>query len=387
MKQVTPMSKIVIVIPTYNERENTEKMIDALAEISSKIGSHRLEVLYVDGNSPDGTSDVIREKQKSYPWLHLIVEVKKEGLGRAYAKGMTYAMKYLHADYIMEFDADFQHRPLDIPAVVAAIDEGYDYVIGSRYIRGGSIPKGWGFKRKFLSVVGNLVARTLLVLPRVHDVTTGFKLARVQGFMDKFDFDTLLSNRFAYKVHLLYYMIQSGAKVKEVPIVFEPRVSGESKIIKNEMQETLRVIFLLQYHNDRLRRFFKFGVVGFVGYLVNAFFLFMFAKLRLPEALIWAGATEMAVVNNFTLNNLWSFNHRRIRGKRSLLRKFFHFNLTSLGAIAIQTAAGTLAVYMFGADCRQIALPIIILFLVMPYNYFMYTRLIWKKRGEMVVVG
>lgn len=246
------MPKIVIVIPTYNERESAARMIDAIANVISPIRGHEMQLLYVDGNSPDGTQDVVKEKQKSYPWLHLIVEEKKEGLGMAYAKGMKYAMDALHADYLMEFDGDFQHRPTDIPRLVAEIANGYDYIIGSRYIPGGAIPKNWGLRRKFLSVVGNLVARLMLLIPHIHDVTGGFKLARVRGFMDEFDFSKLLSRNFAYKIHLLYYMILKGAKVKEVPIVFDDRITGESKIIKNEIGETLKVIFMLEMQRLKL---------------------------------------------------------------------------------------------------------------------------------------
>jgi dolichol-phosphate mannosyltransferase len=241
------MARIVIIIPTYNERANTARMIDALAGVVASIPRHELCVLYVDGQSPDGTAELVREKQQRFPWLHLLVEEKKEGLGMAYAKGMRYAMEELGADYLMEFDGDFQHRPADIPRLIAEIDNGYDYIIGSRYVPGGSVPANWGFKRKLLSRGGSLLARTILVLPRIHDVTGGFKLARVKGFMDAFDFGTLLSKSFAYKVHLLFYMAKRGARVKEVPIVFEARTAGDSKIARNEMQETLRVIALLQF--------------------------------------------------------------------------------------------------------------------------------------------
>jgi dolichol-phosphate mannosyltransferase len=195
--------KVVIVIPTYNERGNTERMIKALSKVFPQITAFKMHVLYVDANSPDGTAEIIRTYQAKYPWLHLLVEEKKEGMGKAYAKGMTYAMKVLKADYLVEFDGDFQHRPTDIPRLMEKISQGYDYVIGSRYIHGGSIPAEWGFDRKFLSVVGNLVARVMLLLPSIHDVTGGFRVSKVKGFMDNFDFDTLLSRRFAYKVHLL----------------------------------------------------------------------------------------------------------------------------------------------------------------------------------------
>src|SRR3990167_2157291 len=218
------MAKVVIIIPSYNERENTVRMIDTLAEIIPKIDSHTVEVLYVDDSSPDGTADVIKDKIQHYPWLHLLGGGKKQGLGMAYARGMQYAMKNLQADYLMEFDSDFQHPPQDIPRLVAQIDRGYDYIIGSRYIPGGSIPRQWGFKRKFLSVVGNLVARVGLLQPKLHDLTTGFKITKVKRVLERIDLDNLYSNSFAYKIHILAAaVITHNAKVVEVPITFEAR--------------------------------------------------------------------------------------------------------------------------------------------------------------------
>src|SRR5688572_16243630 len=146
------MAKVVVIIPTYNEKDNTQNMIDTLARIFAEIKNHQMNLLYVDGNSPDGTAEVVKKNQQRYKWLHLLVETKKEGLGMAYAKGMQHAMNKLDADYLMEFDGDFQHKPADIPRLVEQIDNGYDFIVGSRYIKGGSIPKEWGFKRQFLSV-------------------------------------------------------------------------------------------------------------------------------------------------------------------------------------------------------------------------------------------
>ncbi len=372
--------KVVIIIPTYNERKNTGKMIDTLAGIFAGIKNHDMQLLYVDGNSPDGTADVVKEKQKKYSWLHLLVETKKEGLGRAYAKAMTYAIKELQADYLMEFDSDFQHPPADIPRLVAEIDNGYDYIIGSRYIPGGSIPKTWGFNRKFLSRVGNLVARICLILPGIHDVTGGFKLARVKGFMDEFDFDKLLSKSFAYKIHLLFYMVQKGAKVKEVPFAFGARTAGESKIIKNEMQETLKVIFKLQILNPKIQRFFKFGVVGVIGLTIQTtiFEVFgVFTGILTPQIATVIGG-EAAIISNFILNNVWTFKDHSVSGSKVIF-KFIQFNLSSLIALAIQfvilgigqvMAQGNKLViqgFYFGA-----------ILIVLIVNYYIYNRFIWK---------
>ncbi|MDO8488377.1 MAG: glycosyltransferase [bacterium] len=372
--------RVVVIICTYNEAESTPKLIEALAEVFPQVKNHEMVALYVDDTSPDGTADIVRKHQKQYKWLRLLVNPKKSGLGGAYAAGMAYAMKELGADYLMEFDGDFQHPPQYIPQLVTKIDEGYDYIIGSRYVPGGSIPKSWGFSRSMLSVVGNLVARALLILPQVHDCTTGFKLSRVKGFMDQFNFDTLISKQFAYKVQLLFYMVNKGAKVVEVPFAFAPRTSGESKIIKNEMKETLRVIFWLQFRNPKIQRFFKFGVVGGTGLVLQTTIfevLGVWLKILSPSVATVLGG-EVAIISNFTLNNLWTFKDYQVKGGRIIL-KFLQFNFTSLIALGIQfgvlklgesVAKGSglvIQFFYFGA-----------IFIVLITNYYIYNKFIWK---------
>lgn len=370
----------MVIIPTYNERNNVEKMVETLADIFPQIKDHDLHALFVDDTSPDQTYEVVAEKAKKYPWVHLLVNKEKQGLGAAYAAGMQYAMKDLGADYFMEFDCDFQHAPSDIPRLVAEIDGGYDYIIGSRYIKGGSIPKQWSLDRKLLSGVGNIVARILLILPHIHDVTGGFKLSRVKGFMDSFDFSTLLSKSFAYKVHLLFYMVQKGARVKEVPVHFQLRTAGDSKIIKNEMAETLRVIFWLQVRNPKMQRFFKFGVVGSSGLAIQtAIFEFFGVVTRvLSPSVATAIGGEVAIISNFMLNNLWTFKDFRVSGWR-LIPKFLQFNLTSLLALVIQ-----FVVLRIGESVAR-GSPVIIQFfyfgaiiLVLITNYYIYNKFIWK---------
>lgn len=392
--------KVVIVIPTYNERDNTGKMIEALAAELPKIKNHDMRVLYVDDTSPDKTYEVVRQKSEKYPWVHLLLNKEKKGLGKAYAKGFKYAMEKLGADYVMEFDADFQHKPEEIKNLVAKIDEGHEYIIGSRYIPGGSIPKEWGVNRKFLSIVGNLVARVGLMMPKVHDLTTGFKITKVKGVLDKIDLDNLYSNSFAYKVQILGQAIQGGAKWVEVPINFMARTEGESKIIKNEMVETLKVIFLVQIHNPKILKFIKFGVVGFVGYLVNAISLELFSGTSLARTLAvvfsgakgtlvafiaepsaWAAAfaAELAIINNFTFNNIWTFKEAKITKPLKLVQKFLEFNLTSLGAIVIQFIIIGVMVLLLG-DRRLIrqAGILVAMPLVLAFNYTMYNLFIWK---------
>ena len=374
------MVKVVIVMPSYNEAESVPRMVSAMADILPNIKNHQVELLYVDDTSPDGTADIVRQFQKKYPWLHLLVNSKKEGLGAAYAAGMPYAMEELKADWLMEMDADFQHPPADIPRLIEQIDRGYDYIVASRYVPGGSIPNNWSIDRKFLSVVGNLVARITLMMPHIHDVTGGFKLSRVKGFMDEFDFSTLLSKRFAYKIHLFFYMVQKGAKVKEVPFAFGNREEGESKIIKNEMQETLRVIFLLQWHNPKIRRFLKFAVVGGTGLTLQTLFFeitSVFTHILTPSIATVIGG-EIAIISNFTLNNLWTFKDYQVTGAK-IIGKFFQFNLPSLLALAIQFVV--LRIGEFFARGNGLIIQFFYfgaIAIVLVANYYIYNKFIWK---------
>lgn len=234
--------KIVVAMPTYNEKDNIGRMIEVLCgEEFPKIKNHDMALLVFDDNSPDGTGEVVLEKIKKYKNLYLSVGPKL-GLGAGYKRGFTYAIKELKADAVMEMDADFQHDPTDVKRFVEAFDNGGDYIIGSRYISGGSIPKDWGFKRVFLSVGGNLFTRATLWLWEVHDFTTGYRLARVKGFLDQIDFDKVFSRSYAYKMRLLYEMKQKGAKILEIPIKFISREKGWSKMDSEDFFESLKVI-------------------------------------------------------------------------------------------------------------------------------------------------
>ena len=186
----------VIVIPTYNEVDNIGKMIEYLntKTFPALDPKWQMRILVVDGNSPDGTGKLVDKLSKKYKNTYLYTETSKDGIGAAYLKGFKYALDELKADFVFEFDGDFQHPPECIPVMLSAMDEGYDYVIGSRKVKGGSNPKGWGFKRVFFSEVGGFTARFIMFFPfknffRVTDPTTGLKVTRVKGFLDKLDLD------------------------------------------------------------------------------------------------------------------------------------------------------------------------------------------------------
>ncbi|MDO8503311.1 MAG: glycosyltransferase [bacterium] len=388
---------IVVIIPTYNEVENIGKMLDVLTqEEFPKIKGYTMKILVVDDSSPDGTGDIVRERMGKNKNIELLLG-KKEGLGAAYARGMRYAISKMRADAVIELDADFQHDPKDVKRLVAAFDEGYDYVIGSRYIKGGSIPAQWSFYRKFVSGFGNLFARVVLLFLKLHDVTSGFKLTRVKGFLDQVDLDHLLSKSYAYKINLLYAIVKNrGARVMEIPIKFHYRERGSSKIEHEDLTESFKVVIILFFKS----RFFKFAVVGFVGYLINAIGLEVFRRsgifswaavsfsgfnhgvfslLSQPSAWSAAAATELAIMSNFTFNNFWTFSAKSITRPIRFVWKFLQFNLTSLGALVIQFVVVGIAVMIFEDTrlVRQIAV-VVAMPLVVAYNYTMYNVFIWK---------
>jgi len=286
-------------------------------------------------------------------------------------------MEKLNADAVMEMDADGQHPPEFVKPMVDAYLEGAEYVIGSRYIPGGSVPKEWQLSRRMVSYLGNLFIRLIWLKFNIHDLTTGFRLTKVKGVLDKIDLENLKEKeRFAYKVDLIYQSIKNSKKTVEVPLEFRPRVTDKSKFNPKEMTATFKLAIILGIKDKA--RFIKFGTVGFIGYLVNALSLALFTNLKFASPLAWGLSTEMAIISNFILNNIWTFKSEKIEGMGKLAKKFLQFNLTSLGAMGIQVVFGGVSDMLFGVEYRQLALPFIILFLVLPYNYFMYNAVIWK---------
>ena len=371
------MNKVVIIMPSYNEAKNIAKMLDELVGRQfPKITSAEMHLLVVDDSSPDGTGDIVKKAMAKNKKVHLL-QGEKQGLGWAYIRGMKYAIKTLNADAVMEMDADFQHPPRFVKPMVEAYLKGAEYVIGSRYMPGGSVPREWAMFRKAISFFGNLFIRVVLLKPNLHDLTTGFRLTKVKGVLDKIDLDNLMEpNRFAYKVDLLYQSVNLSRNTVEVPLEFAPRVEETSKFNTKEMISTFKVAIILRLRASK--RFIKFGTVGFLGFLVNFIFIRIFRNLGLPEVLVWLLATEAAIINNFVLNNIWTFKESKIAGIKKTIVKFVQFNATSVGALLIQSIFGPIGVKLIGERFDYLVLAIVVAFMVLPYNYFMYNAVIWK---------
>ena len=373
------MEKVVIIIPTYNEKENINLLIDVLEDIFRNVPPKwDMHILVVDDSSPDGTGEVVKEKMKKFNNVHLFTNSEKVGLGGAYMKGMNHAVYKLKADLMFEFDADFQHDPKLIPDFLKKIEEGADIVLGSRYIKGGSIPKYWGFMRKVLSIGGNFYIRLLMLDRKIHDWTTGYRAVRPWLF-EKVKSKITELKTYTFQISFLYFARREGAKIAEVPLNFAERKWGESKM--PGMESTIKTFIfvtrtrILDFIHSR---FFKFGIVGFTGFLVNFLFLRIFREIGLKEFFAWLFSTEAAIANNYILNNLWTFKEKKIGGIKNTVSKFFQFNLTSAGALVIQSIFGPLGVKLVGVKYDVLVLAFVVVFMVLPYNYLMYNLVIWK---------
>ena len=238
--------KTIVVIPTYDERENVKKIADAVlgqprdSETLKLCNLETLELLFVDDNSPDGTGEVIEEMMRTEPRIHCLHRGKKEGLGRAYVAGFKKAIE-LGADKIVQMDCDFSHDPKDLPRIIAA---DADLVIGSRYVKGGDTP-GWPFKRRLISRAGGIFIRTVTGMP-LRDPTGGFKCWKVST-LKKIDYETVGSRGYSFQLEMNHRTWKAGCSVKEIPIVFTDRVAGYSKITADIATESIKIALKLRF--------------------------------------------------------------------------------------------------------------------------------------------
>ena len=219
-------------VPTYNERENLPELIRRLEPLN--LGLH---LLIVDDNSPDGTGDLAEELAAERPWLQVLHRPGKTGLGTAYLQGFRTALRQGY-EAIGEMDADLSHNPDYLPAMLQALEEA-DLVLGSRYARGGGT-LNWGLFRRIVSRGGSLYSRLMLGVS-VHDLTGGFKLFR-RELLEGLDLDTIRSNGYSFQIEMTYRALRRGFRVVEVPIIFEDRRVGKSKLSRQVVIEAMLMV-------------------------------------------------------------------------------------------------------------------------------------------------
>lgn len=229
--------RVLVIVPTYNECENIRPLVEEVfqavdaASLAGRLPGVENAVLVVDDNSPDGTADVVRQiqtsqNQKNGSRLHLLSRPGKQGLGRAYLAGFAWGLERGY-DVLIEMDADFSHRPVDLVSLIEAILKGADFAVGSRYVAGGGT-KNWGLGRKIISRGGSLYSRTILGHP-LNDWTGGFN-AWTAKTLKGIGLERIKSNGYSFQIELKYRSLEAGFKGIEVPIQFEDRRVGQSKM-------------------------------------------------------------------------------------------------------------------------------------------------------------
>ena len=230
------MIKILVISPTYNERMNIKRLIDMV------LGDNpEYDLLIVDDNSPDGTSEKIKELQDDYKNLHLEIRDKKSGLGTAYIYGFKWALEHNY-DIIIQMDADLSHNPKDLPMMVSKLKKN-DLVIGSRYIKGISVVN-WPLRRLILSYGANTYSRIITGMP-IMDGTGGFKAWKSEVLSD-IDLDSVRSQGYSFQIEMNFRAWVKGYKIKEIPIIFSDRTIGQSKMSKKIVHEAIFMVWRLR---------------------------------------------------------------------------------------------------------------------------------------------
>ena len=373
--------KVVIIIPTYNEKGNIETLIEILEkDVFPKIKNYDMNILVADDSSPDGTAEIVKDLIKK--WQNIEINVgQKQGLGAAYIRAMTYAIEAMNADVVFEMDADLFHDPNKIPDFLKKIDEGYDFVVGTRYSQGGAIPPDWGIHRKIMSVWGNMFIRFLFGKKGIDDWTGGYRAIKKEVFLKEKEKLGAFTG-YTFQVGFLYNAVKDGFKVAEVPFQAKDRTKGKSKIPGIQtIIKTLYFVIRVRIQELILGPFAKFLVVGGTGFLIQAIILRVLVEALgfNPTVSNLLGAVA-AIFSNYNLNNFWTFKAERVTGIGNYLWKLLNFYATSaIGVILIQTGIIFLGDTFIGKKYYFLYF-IVGTGILLIYNFTVYRFIIWRKK-------
>lgn len=370
------MKKVIILLPTYNEKEIIKLTLSEVSKNARKINEMEIEILVVDSCSPDKTGDIVREAAAKDSKIHLL-EVKERGLGLGLVRGYEEAFGKLNADIVLQMDSDLQHDPKDIPKLLSPFKDGFDFVQGSRFIKGGG--NNLEIHRQFLSWAANLASRILFGAMKIHEFTTSFRAFTKQVY-EKIDFEKIpyRGRSFIFQPAFLQAVLELKVKIKEVPIIFTDRTKGYSKMdMINYSLDLLK--YGVKIRLKKHKQFIKFCVVGTSGATLQSI-IYGVLKSKIDPALAIMLGAETAIINGFYWNNKWTYNDRQIKGFN--FGKFIQYNLGSLGSLFIQGLSVKGGTYFFGRSqfidwffaCLGVSIGLI-------WNFFFYSQVVWKKRN------
>ena len=362
--------KICFVLPTYNEEENIENIIQQILKEEKNQSKHTFSILVVDDNSTDETQTIVQRYTSLNSKVHLVTGQKK-GLGDAYKRGFKYALNDLKADLIFQMDSDGQHDTSLIPHFVSYIEEGRDVVIGSRFVEGGTTPD-FSFSRLLMSKVGNLLVRYVGGITQVKDCTSGYRAIRA-SYLKELDFSYLSTRGYSFQSSLICDLAWRGADISEIPIEFSSRQGGDSKLALRDQIEFLLNIPRLGFRN--LEDFMKYSLVGVSGVFVNlGLYLFLTRYYEISEVVAPLIAIESALISNFFLNNFWTFGKRITQSRIRV--KFVKFHLVSGFSALINYSAFLTLFLVFGL--YDILANLIGIGLAAIVNYLINSNWTWK---------
>lgn len=321
-------NSVLIVIPTFNEKENLEKIVTAIG--AQKIPA---DILIVDDNSPDGTGRIADRLSKKNNAVKVMHRHQKAGLGRAYVAGFKWGLARGY-EKLISMDADFSH-PVEALGRLILTCNAKTVALGSRYIKGGKIV-GWDWRRQLNSRGANIITRAVLQL-HAKDATSGYK-CYPRAFLSKIDFEKIQSAGYAFQVEMVMLAQDGGFKIKEIPIIFTDRVAGESKI-KGELKKSAQTVFKLAVGKKTYRQFVKFALVGAVNTVVDwaVFYLvmsFFGVNSQMIKQLSKAISFIVSATSNYAMNRVWTFRSKN----KAVAKEAGKFFTVALGGLLINQA-------------------------------------------------
>jgi dolichol-phosphate mannosyltransferase len=370
------MRDIVVVIPTYNEAANIGPLLERLDEVE-RHSQYDFTIVVVDDDSPDGTGRLVAEAREGDDRLDLVTG-SKEGLGRAYVRGFRHVLREHPSDAVVMMDADFSHDPQAIPRLLEKLQEGFDYVIGSRYVEHASIPGDWPMWRILNSRVANYVATRLAGIGvDVRDVSGGFKAIRTDALRD-IDLEGVTTPGYGFQMHLLHAFQVREKRIAEVPTTFRDRTRGTSKMRLRDVTGFLWCAYSLDPASP-IRQLMRFASVGAFGSLVNLVVLaLLLGASRMPDLGASALATQAAILVNFVLHESFTFRPGGgMPGTRG--RRLAQYQAASLGSALVTVSAFAL-LHQVGGMPALLAQALGIL-LGFAANALVATRIIWRRHA------
>ncbi len=311
-----------LIIPAFRERDNIAPLVK---RVDQALQGREYELIVIDDNSQDGTEELVAELAAQYP-ARIVVRKNKKGLASAVVDGFAHAT----GDAIGVMDADLQHPPELLPALLKALEDGADMTIGSRYVPGGGC-EGWSLLRRIMSKGAGFLAHLFLPSTRgIADPMSGFFMFRPEILNDAH------LNPTGYKILMEILVAGRPQRTVEVPFIFVTRERGESKLRLSQQIDYLKHIASLVRRKGEMIRFLKFCLVGGSGVVVNMGLLYLLTEFGgLYYLLSSAISIETSIITNYLLNDLFTFSDRRKKGPRQFFTRLLKFNLVSLGGLAI----------------------------------------------------